>query len=118
MLKLEYRAIANGVKFHDKTFAKDQLFYEELCEMPAEVFSNYIKKMLGVTPSGSCKCSPVEKAKAPTHGYYTFPADSEYGLNDCKEVVKGGAYTVDAESFKTGVLKLKAVKVEKPVKEK
>ena len=120
MVKLEYRAIADGTKQHDKVFSKNQLIYEELFDYSLQDATIYFESMLGVTPSGACKCSPIAKKKTPSHGYFTFPENSEYGLNDCKEVVKGGTYTVNADSFKTGVLIPKPVKavVEKAVKEK
>ena len=116
-LLLEVRAMRNNVVKNKRVFQKDDLVFESLSEKTTEIATDYFRRILGHSPKDDCGCKPV-KQYTPKDDYYTFPLNSPYGLNDCKEVVLGGKYTVDADSIKGAVLKLKPAPVEtaKPAK--
>ena len=115
---LQIRSMRDGMIKNKVSFKKDALIFEEKIELNVEQATAYFKRILGVVPTGTCKCKPLPK-HTPSDDYFTFPENSPYGLNDCKEVVLGGANTVDADSVKAGLLKLKpkvetALVMEKP----
>jgi hypothetical protein len=107
-LLLEVRAMRANVVKNKRLFQKDDKIFEELAELSLAQATGYFRRILGHTPEDKCGCSPV-KQLSPKDDYFTFPINSPYGLNDCKEVVLGGKYTVDADSIKAGIMKLKPV---------
>ena len=106
-LLFEVRAMRDNVVKNGRTFHKDDLIFGEMVELTPEAATNYFRRILGHSPKDNCGCKPV-KQLTPKDDYFAFPLDSPYGLNDCKEVVLNGKYTVNANAIKGGVL------IEKP----
>jgi hypothetical protein len=107
-LLFEVRAMRDNVVKNGRTFHKDDLIFEGMMvELTPEAATNYFRRVLGHSPKDNCGCKPV-KQLTPKDDYFAFPLNSPYGLNDCKEVVLNGKYTVNANAIKGSVL------IEKP----
>lgn len=106
IVKLVSLSIKDGYVMNGQVFNKNQKIIEGFIELDPEIASHYFKSILGHDPKDGCKCAPVSRVLTQTT-FYAIACDSEYGLDSCKKVVKGGRYNVDADSVARGEMTLK-----------
>lgn len=105
-VKLVSLSIKDGYVMNGQVFNKNQRVVEGFVELEPEIASHYFKSILGHAPKDGCKCAPVSRVLTQT-SFYAIAEDSEYGLDSCKKVVRGGWYNVDADSVIRGEMILK-----------